>query len=92
MSGLYDDMVNELREEMEDEVRKEGEFTVSEFYDSLDQNAKDTLSVQAVRCRFHRKVELGEMTKRKVNLDGSSTNLFLMVEKKKAPEGASSDE
>ena len=92
MSGLYDDMVNELRAEMEGEVRKEGEFTIQEFYDSLDEHTKDNLSVQAVRCRLTRKVEQGEITKRKVNLDGTSTNLYTMVDKKKAPEGASSDE
>ena len=88
MSGLYGDMVNELRAEMEGEVRKEGEFTVQEFYDSLDEATRKNLSVQAVRCRLERRVEKGEMTKRKANLQGTSTNLFLMVDKKQAPEGA----
>ena len=88
MSGLYDDMVNELKEELEGEIRKEGEFTVQEFYDSLDEKTRGNLTLQAIRCRFARKVQNGEMTKRKVNLDGTSTNLFLMIDKKKAPEGA----
>ena len=88
MSGLYGDMVNELRAEMESEARKPGEFTVQEFYDSLDEETKKNLSLQAVRCRLERKVERGEMTKRKANLEGTSTNLFTMVDKKKAPEGA----
>ena len=88
MSGLYDDMVSELRTELESETRKEGEFTAQEFYDSLDEATKKNLSLQALRCRLYRRVENGEMTKRRSNVNGASTNLFLMVDKKKAPEGA----
>ena len=88
MSGLYSDMVNELREEMNGEQPKDDEFTSKGFYNSLSTETKANISLQAVRCRFDRKCSNGTMEKRKFVVKGKLTTLFRIVDNKKAPEGA----
>ena len=92
MSGLYNKMLDELRQEMDDQTRKPDEFTSKEFYESLAPATKSDASLQAIRCRLGRMVENGEMETRRATVDGKSTTLYRFVDNKKAPEGASSDE
>lgn len=88
MSGLYSDMLNELRAELEGDVRQDGEFTSREFYETLDENTRANISLQAIRSRLERRVENGSLEKRKVTVNGKVTTLYSFVENKKAPEGA----
>ena len=55
-----------------------GEFTVEMAVEKM-HNAGLTDTDAAVRCRFNRMIKTGELTRRKIKLNGRITNVYLRV-------------
>jgi hypothetical protein len=55
--------------------KRDDEFTVSEYYESL-QNAGMEIGYRQAQARLDSMVEKKQLTKRKINIKGAQTSLF----------------